>query len=163
MMKPAIKPRTKASGDTIRAAILTEAATPQGFAVNDKNNLQYHCNILMQDGRLYRAFINNRHVRYFVSNAAAKAYWTAHAADNSPDYLETRRSAASQKVLAAPKAVKAQKALAFSYKPAAPTTPRRDAQIIWPEHIKPVCRMMPAQRNQVVTFDFVHGSMRAMR
>ena len=48
-------------------------------------------------------------------------------------------------------------------KPYVPPAPRIDPEIIHTAQTRYISRMMPAPRNQVITYSFVHGGMGAMR
>ena len=69
--------RVKHQGSSIRAAILAAAATDDGFSINGKTSGQYHCDILMKEGAIHRAFVHQKLVRYFLTKEAATAFKAA--------------------------------------------------------------------------------------
>lgn len=153
----------RASGNARRSIILRDAATPGGFSAASCTTMQYHCYVLMSAGKLHQALINRRIARYFDSKQAADEFRRAYLAGEIPRPARKRRT---PKALA-PKATKPTKAPKPAPTPKPPkvikrATPtarqqlhikqtkpyqppplRKDIPVFWPEHIKPVCRMLP--------------------
>ena len=69
--------RKKTIGDAMRAKILAAGQTPFGFSIDGHNSAQYHCNLLMADGLLFRAWVNLKLVRYFTTPEAAASFLAA--------------------------------------------------------------------------------------
>jgi len=149
-MKAAVKPRTKEKGDAVRAAILTQAATPAGFAITGHNSAQYHCNVLIAAGLLHRAWVNMLHVRYFTTAKAAAQYLADNPWKSSrPERDRTAAGKVTAAKVAAHKIVTRtakQQMQAVERKAYTPPAPRKDAVAVYPEHYRKTSRMMPPGR-----------------
>jgi hypothetical protein len=153
-----MKPRTRASGDAHRAAILLAAATPGGFAAAGCTTMQFHCNALMAAGQLHQMLISRKLIRYFVTSEVAAEFRQAHLDGEirKPAVVAVIKKLAPK--VAKPKVIKLAKRTAkqqmqvVERKPYQAPAPRSDAVIIWPAHIKPVCRMIPERYPVSVQF-----------
>ena len=124
----------KAVCDSIRDNILTQAATPKGFAIGGHKTAQYHCNVLLAAGVLHRARVNMLLVRYFTTAEAAAAFLTANPWASSKT---TRHLRPSQ-----PKPTKLQQLQVVQRKAYSPPAPKRDAVAVYPEHYRKTVHLM---------------------
>lgn len=154
-------------GAALRALILALAATDDGYSASQSHHLHNHeqsakaCDRLIYTKKLYRAKVKGYFMRYFTTPEAVAA-WKARTPPKVIKYQRRDSPAVKTAKLVKVRPVKAHKPIFVKQAPALPTTPRADAVIIWPDHIRPVCRMMAPPRNQVVTLRGIHYGHGAM-
>jgi hypothetical protein len=146
--------RAQTIGNAVRATILAAAAHPKGFAIAGHNVAQYHCNLLMAAGKLYKAAVHVLLVRYFTTPEAAAAFMLANPWKSSkgPRNLRPTRVKRTQ----------AQNLQVGQRKAYSQPAPRKDAVIVHTAATRYSSSLMPPPRNQVVTHSFMHNGMGAM-
>jgi hypothetical protein len=130
----------------LRALILKNAATPQGFSFADIDGLTARTNAdkaldrMRAKGLIFKAKAPSPMLRYFSTAQAAHAHMLAHGKD-APD--QTPKVMANTQRLPAVRV-------------------RQPVEITYAPDCKYTRGTTPPQRNQVVVHSFVHGGMGAM-
>lgn len=149
-------------GAALRALILAKAATSNGYVASDSRHLPNYtqgartCKRMMRAGLLHPAKVKTHYLHYFTSAAAATNFEDTTQPKTKAQLLAKLRVRYAEKVANGdkpPKPAKVSPPRLSRVKPAkaqqlqvvqrkAPAAPKKDAEIVWPAHIKPVCRMM---------------------
>lgn len=154
------------------AAVLTQAATPEGFVVTDfpevfaPKTAHKVCERLLAKGRLHQVTGHRIRARYFCTPAQANAYRASPPPASerrvTPPAPPAPRKPSRTAAVLIPQQTRAQELLLRSPMTQAPAAPRKDAEIVHTMHTLYSSRTMPPPRNTTVTHSFIHGGMGAM-
>lgn len=118
----------------LTAAIMTNAATAQGFSVTDcpsaatTKAAHQRCRLMIIAGTPFKARVHYRLIRYFLTAEAAKQF----VRENADKALER----AGSSMVLKPKPTFSEVQFQRSAANKAPSVPKKDAEIVTPDHIR---------------------------